>query len=129
MKRFAAVATVLLVLLACAATAASAADGLSGTFTTTIHGGGGLAGSWSIKFSHGKYRVIKNGRTVVRGKYTVSGPKLNMKDTSGVLACKPTGRYRYSLSGRTLKFRNTGDRSIGCLGRATVLSHVFTKAK
>jgi hypothetical protein len=71
--------------------------------------------------------VVDDGRTVVRGTYTTSGAKLTMKDTSGVAACGPTGRYSFSRSGRKLKFRNTGDRSEACLGRASVLAHTFTK--
>jgi hypothetical protein len=126
-KRFA-IVTVLLALLVGATAGTASAASLSGTFTTTIHGSGALAGTWSIKFSHGNYKVIDNGRTVVRGTYTASGPKLVMKDTSGVAACRPTGRYTFSRSGRKLKLHNTGDRSAACAGRATVLSHTFTKA-
>jgi hypothetical protein len=125
MKRFAIVTAVLALLLGAASASAA---GLSGTYTTVIKGSGALAGTWSIKFSHGNYRVIENGKTVVRGTYTASGPKLIMKDKSGVAACRPTGRYRFSRSGRKLRFQNTGDHSAACAGRAAVLRHTFTKA-
>ena len=124
MKRFA-IVTVLLALLA--VTASAYAAGLSGTYKTKITGSN-LAGAWAIKFSHGNYKVTDNGQTVVRGKYTVSGSKLSMKDTGGPLACSATGHYTFSRSGSKLKFKNTGDRSSGCAGRAAVLSHTFTKA-
>jgi hypothetical protein len=125
-KRFA-IVTALLTLLAGATAGSAVAASITGTYTTTIRSGQ-LAGRWSIKFSHGNYKVIDNGRTVVRGTYTASGPKLVMRDTSGVAACRPTGRYTFSRSGRKLKFHNTGDHSAACAGRATVLSHTFTKA-
>jgi hypothetical protein len=126
-KRFA-IVTVLLALLVGATAGTASAASLSGTFTTTIHGSGALAGTWSIKFSHGNYKVIDNGRTVVRGRYATSGPQLTMRDTSGVAACRPTGHYTFSRSGRKLRFKNTGDRSAACSGRAGVLAHTFTKA-
>ncbi|WP_027004665.1 hypothetical protein [Conexibacter woesei] len=126
-KRFATVTALLALLLAATAGTASAAS-LNGTFTTTIHGSSSLAGTWSIKFSHGNYKVIDNGRTVVRGKYTTSGNRLTMRDTSGVAACRPTGRYTFSRSGSKLHFKNTGDRTTACMGRALVLSKTFTRA-
>jgi hypothetical protein len=126
MKRF----TVLITLFAllAGASAASAAGGLSGTFKTKIGGSGRLAGHWTIKFSHGNYKVTDNGTAVVRGKYTVSGSKLTMSDTGGPASCRPTGHYTFARSGSKLKFMNTGDRSATCAGRAAVLSHTFTKA-
>lgn len=126
MKRFAVLIT-LFALLA-GASGASAAGGLSGTFKTRIGGSGQLAGAWTIKFSHGNYKVTDNGTAVVRGKYTVSGSKLTMTDTGGPASCRPTGRYTFARSGNTLKFTNTGDRNAACAGRAAVLSHTFTKA-
>jgi hypothetical protein len=124
-KRFA-IVTALLALLVCVATA-SAAGGLSGTFKTKIGGSSGLAGTWTIKFSHGNYKVTDNGSVMVKGKYTTSGSRLTMTDTGGRAACKPTGKYAYKISGKTLKLKNTGDKSPACLGRAVVLSHTFTK--
>jgi len=115
-----------LALLASAATA-SAAGGLSGTFKTKISSGQ-LAGTWTIKFSHGNYKVSADGTAVVRGKYTVSGSTLTMKDSGGKLACGPTGRYTFIRSGSKLKLKNTGDHTQACAGRATVLAHTFTKA-
>ena len=89
MKRFA-IVTVLLALLA--VTASAYAAGLSGTYKTKITGSN-LAGAWAIKFSHGNYKVPDNGTAVVRGKYTVSGSKLSMKDTGGPLACTGNSRF------------------------------------
>jgi hypothetical protein len=124
MKRFAIVLT-LLALLTMASVASAA--GLSGTYKTKIGGSGQLAGTWTIKFSHGNYKVTENGTAVVRGSYTVSGSKLTMHDKSGPAACSPAGKYTFSRSGKKLKFTNTGDRSSTCAGRAAVLAHTFTK--
>jgi hypothetical protein len=125
-KRFA-IVTALCALLAGATAVPASAASLSGTYKTKIPGNGRLAGTWTIKFSHGNYKVTDNGAVAVRGRYTTSGNKLTMKDTGGPAACGPTGHYRYSISGKTLKFRNIDDRTVACSGRFAVLSRTFTK--
>jgi hypothetical protein len=126
MKKRAAILTAALALAGLSAATASAAS-LSGTYTTKIGGSGQLAGTWTIKFSHGNYKVTDNGQAVVRGRYTTSGSKLTMRDTSGPAACRPTGHYRYSISASKLRFRNIDDRTVACSGRWAVLSRTFTR--
>lgn len=126
-KRFA-IVTALCALLAGATAVPASAASLSGTFKTKIGGNSRFAGTWTIKFSHGNYKVTDNGAVAVRGRYTTSGSNLTMKDSGGPAACGPTGRYTFKLSGSTLKFKNKGDTTIACSGRAVVLSRTFTKA-
>jgi curli biogenesis system outer membrane secretion channel CsgG len=125
-KRFA-IVTALCVLAAGTTAGTASAASLSGTFKTKIGGNSRFAGTWTIKFSHGNYKVTDNGKAVVRGRYTLSGNKLTMRDSSGPAACGPTGRYTYKISGSTLKFKNKTDTTVACSGRAVVLSRTFTK--
>jgi hypothetical protein len=128
MKRFAVVA-VLLAMLA-AASVASAAGTLSGTYQTKIGAkplGGRLKGTWTIKFSHGNYKVSDNGTAVVHGKYTISHGKLTLAHESGPAACPGSGTYTFKLSGKKLTFTRVSDGSAACTGRATVLAGHFTK--
>lgn len=128
MKRLA-VAAVLLALLALSAVA-SAAGSLSGTYQTKIGAkplGGQLKGTWTIKFSHGIYVVSDNGSGVVRGKYTVSGSKVNLGHETGPLACGKSGSYTYKISGKHLTFSNPSSGAKACAGRGAVLKGSFTK--
>ncbi|MCW2995407.1 MAG: hypothetical protein JWQ18_2902 [Conexibacter sp.] len=124
MKRLAVAATVLLATLSLTAAAADAAA-LSGTYQTKL--GGQLKGTWTIKFSHGNYKVSDNGKALVRGTYTISGSTIKLGHERGPLACSSTGTYRFKLSGSQLRFTRVSDGAASCAGRAAVLKGHFTK--
>jgi hypothetical protein len=128
MKRLA-ILTMLLAMMAMSSVAAAAGT-LSGTYQTKIGAkplGGQLKGTWTIKFSHGNYKVSENGATMVRGKYTISHGKLSLGHESGKAACPGTGTYTYKISGKKLKFTRVSDGTAPCAGRAAVLAGHFTK--
>ena len=109
-----------------------AASSLSGKWTTTITGttqfGGALNGKWVVKFTPGAYHVSDNGRAIVHGKDTIAGNVITLKDAPGSNACPVTGKYKFTLKGKTLTFKRIHDStSSSCIGRATVLKHKFTK--
>ncbi len=112
---------------------ALAASSLSGKWTTTITGttqfGGALNGTWVIKFTPGAYHVSDNGHPVVHGTDTVAGNVITFKDAPGANACPTTGKYKFTLNGKTLTFKRIHDStSANCIGRGTVLKHKLTKA-
>jgi hypothetical protein len=128
MQRLAAVA-VLLALLALTSVA-SAAGSLGGTYQTKIGAkplGGQLKGTWTIKFSHGNYKVSQGGTAVVHGKYTISGSKVSLGHESGPASCPGTGTYSFHASGKKLTFTRVSDDTAACAGRAAVLAGHFTK--
>ena len=77
-------------------------------------GGSGGASGWKVTF-HSDDRPL-------------CGVPESGAESGGPAACGPTGRYTFKLSGSTLKFKNKGDTTIACSGRAVVLSRTFTKA-
>jgi opacity protein-like surface antigen len=128
MKRLAVVAVLLAMLIM--ASVAAAAGTLSGTYQAKIGAqplGGKLKGTWTIKFSHGNYKVSDNGTAVVKGKYTISGAKVTLGHESGPAACPGSGTYTFKLSGKKLTFTRVNDGTAACAGRATVLAGHFTK--
>jgi hypothetical protein len=130
MKRLAVVTVLLLAAVLALSAVASASGTLSGSYRTRIGAkplGGQLEGTWTIKFSHGNYKVSLGSRTAVKGKYTISGSTVRLGQETGPLACSSTGTYRYRISGSTLKFTRVSDGSSACAGRAAVLAGSFTK--
>jgi hypothetical protein len=127
MKRFAlAISIVAALSLASVALAA----GPNGTYKTKITSnavGGHLKGTWTIKFKSGAYTVTDNGTVVIHGKYTVSGSTMTLVDKTGPDKCPGRGKYKFSITGSSLKFTKVSDTS-ACVGRITVLtSKTLTK--
>ncbi len=105
--------------------AALAAGTLSGKYKTKISGypsSAQLNGSWVIGFTTGKYKVSYNGKTLGRGADSITGNTITF--AKGGAGCKGTGKYKFKLSGKKLKFSRISD---SCFGRKAVLSHTFTK--
>jgi hypothetical protein len=130
MKRLAVVTVLLLTAVLALSAVASASGTLSGSYRTKIGAkplGGQLKGTWTIKFSHGNYKVSVGSRVAVKGKYTISGSTVKLGHESGPLACPSTGTYKYRISGAKLTFTRVSDGSSACAGRAAVLAGHFTK--
>ena len=121
MKRFVLAASVVVALGLCSV--ALAASTLSGTYKTKVHTsalGGGLNGTWTIKFSgmvpggnQGLYTVTDNGAVVVHGKDTIKGSKLSLKDTGGKDSCLGTGTtvtYKFKLNAGSSSSRRSARR-------------------
>jgi hypothetical protein len=124
-KRLTAVLSVLLLLAA--APAALAAGSLSGTFKTKLTGAK-YGGTWKVTFTQGKYSVTDNGRAIVHGKFTLKGAAISLTDTGGPGKCAGTGKYTYTLKGKTLTVKKVSDAGTGCAGRVAVLTtHPLTK--
>ena len=111
-----------------AAPTALAAGTLTGKYKTTIKGttalGGALNGTWTLHFTTGHYTVAENGKTVIRGVDTVKANVLTWHDKSGPFACSATGKYKFKMTGKKLKFTKVSD---SCAGREAVLKYTFTK--
>lgn len=117
-------------ILALAGTALAAGT-LTGSYKTKVSGtksfGGFLNATWVLKLTKGHYAVTRNGKLQVRGKDTIKGHVITVRDTSGPAKCSGTGKFRYTLKGKKLRFKKISDPSKACAGRDVVLSHVFTK--
>jgi hypothetical protein len=103
---------------------------LTGTFKALIGAGplgGGIKGTWTIKFASGAYTVTRNGTAVIHGKYASSGDKLTLRDETGPDSCPATGTYTFKLTGTKMKFTPVSDSTADCEGRVAVLSASFTK--
>ena len=127
MKRLAVAVLLALLLLSSVAVASTT---LSGTYQTKIGAkplGGQLKGTWTIKFSHGNYKVSKDGTVAVTGKYTIKGNRVSLGHEHGPAACPSTGTYTYKVGGSHLQFTRISDGTEACAGRAAVLSGHFTK--
>jgi hypothetical protein len=124
MKRF---AFAILAMSMVLASSAVAAGGLTGTYKTKITGSKQFNGNWALQFTKkGTYTVKQNGNVEVTGTFTSTGSKLTfLKGDKGNGACPAGGKYKWDLTGKTLKFTRISD---SCSGRRTVLSHTFTKA-
>jgi hypothetical protein len=128
MKRIAATMGLATVLVVCATALASVA--LSGTYTTVIGKGplgGKVAGNWSLAFSGSKYTVSEGSTAVVNGTFTLRSNRITFTDKSGKLACPGKGVYKYTASGRSLKFKRISDSNAKCAGRRAVLAGTYTK--
>jgi hypothetical protein len=132
MKRITIILTALTALTACAlASAALAAGGPIGTWKTRISGtkvlAGHIDGTWTIDFTHHKYTVTWNGKTVLHGDDTVKGSDMSLTDMSGKVKCPGTGKYSIKENGSKLTFKKIKD-SKECAGRTAVLTtHPLTK--
>ncbi len=115
------------VLLALAAPAVASAP-LSGVFGTTIRGAtpAVLNASWTVNLlPNGAYSIDRNHHAVVIGRDTRSAATIVFAHEYGPFACKNTGKYRWSLSGKKLTLKVVQD---SCAGRRTVLtSHTLIK--
>lgn len=104
--------------------AALAAAGPSGRYQTKVPSGQ-LKGTWTINFvKPGSYIVSGPFPGTVHGKDTVSGSTLTLNHESAGSDCTGPGKYKFKLSGKTLKLTKISD---ACTTRATVTSHKFTK--
>jgi hypothetical protein len=113
-------------LLAAAAGSAAAAAGGGfphGSFTASLAGKSPafLNGGWKLTFQpSGAYATAHPPNEVVaRGKVAVSGGTVTFGKETGPLACTVPGRYRWSVSGGSLRFTKIAD---ACGGRAIVLT-------
>jgi hypothetical protein len=115
------------VLLALAAPAVASAP-LSGVFGTTNRGAtpAVLNASWTVNLlPNGAYSIDRNHHAVVIGRDTRSAATRVFAHEYGPFACKNTGKYRWSLSGKKLTLKVVQD---SCAGRRTVLtSHTLIK--
>ncbi len=124
---------VLAVVAAVAVTPALAAFSLlSGTFETKISSkSAALNGTWTLKFPEAPdttYRILKNGKEVVHGKFAGINGVLTISDLGGPYACKGIQKaavYSYTLKGKTFTLKSKVD---GCPARKAVLTaRPFTK--
>ena len=125
------IAMVVVASLALCSVAVAAAASLKGTWKETIQTGGQspLNGTWTLKATSSKYTVSVDGSVVDRGKYTVKGNKVSLKDTSGEAKCPGTGVYKFKIKDKTLKFTLVSDKNAACAGRRGVLTAgSFTKS-
>jgi hypothetical protein len=124
LKRVTAIAVVC---LAFAAPAVASAP-LSGVFGTTIRGAtpAVLNASWTVNLlTNGAYSIDRNHHAVVIGRDTRSAATIVFGHEYGPFACKSSGKYRWSLSGKKLTLKVVQD---SCAGRRTVLtSHTLIK--
>jgi hypothetical protein len=132
MRRLARIAALAITLAALTTAVALASGGLSGTFKTKIKGdsalGGHLNGTWTITFKNGTYKVTDDGHPITSGKYAITGSNITFKGEHGANSCPKTGKYKFKLEDKTLKFTKISDsNSSQCAGRVGVLAHTFTK--
>jgi hypothetical protein len=114
---------------------AQAKSPLYGVYQVTIKGSAAqLNGTWLISFApNGAYAVVKEPNTttaLIGGSSSTSGGTVTMTDKAGPAACTgktATARYRWSLSGRTLRLTKVKD---ACAGRSVILgTSSFTKVR
>jgi hypothetical protein len=121
------VTAIAVVCLALAAPAVASAP-LSGVFGTTIRGAtpAVLNASWTVNLlPNGAYSIDRNHHAVVIGRDTRSAATIVFAHEYGPFACKNTGKYRWSLSGKKLTLKVVQD---SCAGRRIVLtSHTLIK--
>ena len=60
----------------------------------------------------------------IKGKYTVEGDKITMKDTEGEMMCTEEGIYTFSVDGDMMKLERVED---ACAGRGDAATREFTK--
>jgi hypothetical protein len=127
MRRLCIVAGALVIALGVVPGAVAAKPSFAGTWTTTItrdplfHGG--INGTYVDTFANGKTTVKQNGKIAVRGTYKLlSGSRVQVRDVSGVHACKGVGLYSYKVTATKLTFKLIKDPSPTCLGRVHALT-------
>ncbi len=114
-------------MLSAVAVASAKPSPLTGVYETKIKSGNAqLVGTWQISFTGaGSYVVSKEPETkvlLIGGNSSISGNALTLVDKTGPISCtgaKATGKYTWSLSGKTLKFTKVED---NCSGRPEVLT-------
>lgn len=122
-------------MLVAATTAGAATPTLPGTYTTKISGKqpAAINGEWAISIGRGgDYVILKRinktqGKVEVRGKALLK-PKhvVTFTKETGPLACKTTGKYRWTRDGTRLTFTRLHDT---CTGRRVVLGGTFRKVE
>ena len=121
------------VALVAAATAGAATPTLPGTYTTTISGKQPKAinGDWAISIGkNGDYVILKRvsktqGKIEVKGHALLNANRIvTFTKETGPLACKVTGKYRWTRNGKKLTFLRLHDT---CTGRRVVLGGTFRK--
>jgi hypothetical protein len=127
--------TAVLVTLVAAATVSAATPTLPGTYTTTISGKqpAAINGDWAISIGkNGDYVILKRvsktqGKIEVRG-HALLNPNhiVTFRKETGPLACKVTGKYRWTRTGKRLTFLRLHDT---CTGRRVVLGGTFRKVE
>lgn len=109
--------------------AALAAGVPSGKYRTTITSGE-EKGVWTFTFTKsGAYTVRGDFPGLIRGKGKYSGTTMTFDhETNGTQeTCgEAAGRYRFTITGRKLKFARISD---SCEGRRSVLSHTLTRLR
>jgi hypothetical protein len=151
MKRLGLMLGLALVLLV-TSSAALAATGLSGTYKHTVPSGPGIPPgfntTWTINFQRaqykppprtdpsrtrtltGTYTIRQNGTPVDSGIYKISGSKITFRSQHPKgISCPSTGKYRFKLTGKKLKFTVISDSATSCYGRLVALTKgpPFTK--
>jgi hypothetical protein len=125
MKRFT-IAAVMVAALA-HSPGALAAGAPSGKYQTKI-ATGGLKGTWTITFGkQGAYTVVGPFTGLIRGKGKVSGTTFTFnheKNTADDACGEVPGKYRFTITGKTLKLTRISDK---CEPRRGVFSHKLTK--
>src|SRR5262249_18705734 len=106
---------------------------LPGNYTTRISGKQptGINGEWALEImKNGDYVILKRisktqGRVEVRGKAHLNSKHLvTFTKETGPLACKATGKYRWTRTRTRLTFAGLYDT---CAGRRVVLGGTFTR--
>jgi hypothetical protein len=107
---------------------AVAAGRVAGTYSTTITNPAELKGKWILTLANGgTYRVVLNGGTVARGRYSATATTITFARETGS-GCVGSGTYAWKKSGKTMRFIRKREHPT-CQGRATVLAHRFTQGR
>jgi hypothetical protein len=107
---------------------AVAAGRVAGTYSTTITNPAELKGKWVLTLANGgTYRVVLNGGTVARGRYSATATTITFARETGS-GCVGSGTYAWKKSGKTMRFIRKREHPT-CQGRATVLAHRFTQGR
>lgn len=108
---------------------ALASGGPSGTYRAKISRPTGVAGVWTIKFAAGRDTDYLNGKQLASGSYTISGSTITFAQPAtpkgAPATCSGAGTYRFTLSGKTLKFTKISDPCNKT--RAEILAARYTK--
>jgi hypothetical protein len=102
---------------------ALAAGGLQGKYQTKI-ASGPLKGTVTLSFGKKGAYTVKGAFGTIKGQDAVAGSKVTFDHEHGS-ACKGPGKYRFKLTGKSLKLAKISD---ACTDRSGVLVRTFTKA-
>jgi hypothetical protein len=123
---------VLAAALAGTSTAASSATGLwPHVYSATITGAPAapLNATWRISILRTSFATTRNGAAAAAGSVQILGNRITFRDVGGPLACRgaqAVGAYTWRVSGSNLSFARVKDT---CVGRRTILAHVFTRVR